>query len=94
MSVLKNFTNFSGNTCVGVSFNKVASLQACNFIEKSFQHGCFPVKFTKFLRKPFFIEHFRWTSQKQMRTRCHKEYTLYGHNLRNTIVVSFDIYMK
>ena len=29
-----------------------------------------------------------------MAIRCHKEYTLYGYNLRNTVVVSFDIYMK
>ena len=31
-------------------FDKVASLQACNFIKKRFQHRCFPVKFVKFLR--------------------------------------------
>ena len=24
----------------------------------------------------------------------HKEYTLYGHNLHNNVVVGFDIYMK
>ena len=34
-------------------FNKVAGLQACNFIKKRLQHGCFPVKFVKFLRTPF-----------------------------------------
>ena len=35
--VLKNFAIFTG-------------LQACNFIIKRLQHGCFPVKFAKFLR--------------------------------------------
>ena len=34
-------------------FNKVAGLQACNFIKKRLQHRCFPVKFVKFLRTPF-----------------------------------------
>ena len=33
------------NTCVGVS---------------RLQHKCFPVKFTEFLRTPFFTEHLRW----------------------------------
>ena len=33
-------------------FNKVASLQACNFIKKRFQQ-----KFAKFLRTPFLTEH-------------------------------------
>ena len=41
-------------------FNNVAGLQACNFIKKSLQHRCFPVKFAKFLRTPFFTEHLRW----------------------------------
>ena len=34
-------------------------LQACNFIRKKLKHKCFPVKFTKFLRTPFFTEHLR-----------------------------------
>ena len=33
--------------------NKVAGLMACNFVKKSLQHRCFPVKFVKFLRTPF-----------------------------------------
>ena len=32
--------------------NKVAGLQAYNFIKETLQHTCFPVKFAKFLRKP------------------------------------------
>ena len=31
--------------------------QACNLIKKGLQHRCFPMKFTKFLSKPFFTEH-------------------------------------
>ena len=31
--------------------------RACNFIEKRLQQRCFPVKFAKFLRTPFFTEH-------------------------------------
>ena len=28
--------------------------QACNFIKKRLQHRCFPMKFTKSLKTPFF----------------------------------------
>ena len=38
-------------------FNKVAGLKACSFIKTRLQHKCFPVKFAKFLRTPFFTEH-------------------------------------
>ena len=31
---LKNFAILQENACVGVSFNKVAGLQACNYIKK------------------------------------------------------------
>ena len=41
-------------------FNKNAGLKACNFIKKTLQHRCFPVKFAKFLKRPFFAEHIRW----------------------------------
>ena len=40
------------NICVG--------LNACNYIKKRFQHRCFPVKFPKLLRTPFFTEQLRW----------------------------------
>ena len=37
-------------------FNKISQaakvVQACNFIIKRLQHGCFPVKFSKFWRTP------------------------------------------
>ena len=35
-------------------FNKDAFMKVCNFIEKRFQHQCFPVNFAKFLGTPFF----------------------------------------
>ena len=33
-------------------FNKVAGLQACNFMKKRLQHSCFPVNTAKFLKTP------------------------------------------
>ena len=33
-------------------FNKVAGLQAYNFIKRRVRHSCFPVKFVKLLRTP------------------------------------------
>ena len=43
--------------------NKAAGL-AFNFIKKRLHHWCFPVKFAKFLRTPFFEEHIRWLLQR------------------------------
>ena len=43
IDVLKNFANFTEK-----------HLKACNFIKKRLQHRCFPVKFAKFLKAPFF----------------------------------------
>ena len=40
-------------------FNTVAGL-ACHFIKKRPQHRYFPMKFAKFLRTRFFVEHLRW----------------------------------
>ena len=40
------------NTCIGVSFYKVAGLQTCNFIKKRLQHRFFPVNNAKVLRTP------------------------------------------
>ena len=58
--VFKNFTDFTGKHMCQISFNKVSGLKACNFIEKRLQHRCFPMKFAKFLRTPFFTEYLRW----------------------------------
>ena len=43
--------NSQENTCIGVLFYEVASLEAANFF-KRLQHKCFPVKFAKLLRIP------------------------------------------
>ena len=47
-------------------FNKVAGLQACNFIKKKLQHRCFPVRFVKFLRRPILRKHL-WRTASQAR---------------------------
>ena len=36
--------------------NKNAGKKAYNFIKKRLHHRCFPVKFPKFLRTPFFYK--------------------------------------
>ena len=50
--VLKNFGNFTRKHLCWSLFNKVAVLQAFNFIKKRLQHRCFPMKFRKSLRTP------------------------------------------
>ena len=55
-SCSKTFHKFYRKTLVMESiFNKVAG-----FIKKRIRHRCSPVKFTKFLRTPFFTEDLRW----------------------------------
>ena len=49
-SVLRNFAKFTGNTCARVS------LRPATLFKKRLLHSCFPVKFAKFLRTPFFID--------------------------------------
>ena len=44
--LLRNFANFTGK------HNQVADLQSASFLQKRFQHKCFPVKFAKLLRTP------------------------------------------
>ena len=52
--VLKSFAKFIGQHLrQGLSFNKVAGLRPAALLKKRFWRRCFPVKFTKFLRKPF-----------------------------------------
>ena len=41
-------------------FNKAAGLKVCNSIKKRLQHRCFPMKFAKFLGKPFFTKEYQW----------------------------------
>ena len=44
---------------LGSLFNKVAELQACNFVKKWLQHRCFPVNTANLLRT-FYTEHLQW----------------------------------
>ena len=39
--------------------------EAWNFIKKTLQQRCFPMKFVKFLRTPTFTEHLRWLLMKK-----------------------------
>ena len=52
--VPKNVTIFTGK-----------QLKFCNFLKKRLHRKCFPLKFVKFLRTPFFTEHHRWLCQNQ-----------------------------
>ena len=53
------FADFPENTCVGVPF-RYSSRPEGYFIKNRLQHKCFSVKFAKYLRTTFFIEHLRW----------------------------------
>ena len=55
-SFLENLGNFTGKHLCWSLF----SILACNFIKQRLQHRCFPVKFPKRLKTPFFTEHFQW----------------------------------
>ena len=62
-------------TCIGVSFNKVAGLQSCNFIKKRHQDRCFPVKDCQNFKNTYFEEHLRTTaSEKKSMTELMKSY--------------------
>ena len=56
IDVLEKFAIFTGKHlcfCVGVSFDKITGLMACNIIKKILQHSCFPVNIEKFFRNSF-----------------------------------------
>ena len=65
--VLKYFAKFTGKHLsqslycnkVSVVIKSLAGFQACNFIEKSLQHRCFPVNIAKFSKTSFFYRT-RW----------------------------------
>ena len=63
--IFLNISQYSQkNTCVGVFFNKVTGLKACNFIfENRLQHRCFPVNIANFL-KTFFEEPLQTTTSR------------------------------
>ena len=49
------------NTCAGVPFfSFLIKWQALALLKKRLQCWRFPVKFAKFLKNTFFIEHLRW----------------------------------
>ena len=53
-SVPRSFVKFTGkHLCQSLSFNKVAGLSPATLLKKRLWHGCFPVKFAKFLRTAF-----------------------------------------
>ena len=58
LGVLKNFVDSIGKHLCWSLFS--IKLQTCNSIEKRLQNRCFPVKFAKFLRTPFFTKEFQW----------------------------------
>ena len=58
-SVLKNFTKSTGkHLCKSLFYNKVAALRPATLFKKRLWQRFFPVNFVKFLRAPFFTEHF------------------------------------
>ena len=58
---LKISQNFQENICARVSFLiKLRGLRAATLLKKKLWHKCFPMNFAKYLRTPFFTEHFRW----------------------------------
>ena len=59
--VLRNFTKFTGKRlCQNLFFSKATGLKPATLLKKRPWHWCFPVNFTKFLRKPFYLEHLWW----------------------------------
>ena len=59
--VLKNIAKFTGkHLWLSLFFNKVSSLRSVTLLKKKLQHMLFPVRFAKFLRTLFFIEHLWW----------------------------------
>ena len=55
-------------------FNKIASLQGCNFIKKKIQHRCFRVKFEKFLRT-LILKNIYKRCPNTAETTLHKKFT-------------------
>ena len=61
-SILRNFAKFTGkHLCQSLFFNK-----------KRLWHWCFPAKFVKFLRTPFFTEHLWWLPLQSVLNGQHK----------------------
>ena len=67
---LRNFPKFTGKHLHQGLFLIKLQAEACNFIKKRDSGtGVFPVNFAKFLRIPFFKEHFSWLLLNSFGTR-------------------------
>ena len=59
--VLRDLTKFTGkHLCQSLFFIKAVGLTPGTLLKKRRWHSCFPVKFVKFLRTPFYTEHLWW----------------------------------
>ena len=60
-SVLRNFAKFTGkHLCLNLFLNKVVGLKPATLLKKRLWRKCFPVNFTKFLRKLLSTEQLWW----------------------------------
>ena len=59
-SVLRNFTKFTENTAVKVSFSVKLQAEACIFIKKEPPAQAFCCEFCVTYKNTFFIERLRW----------------------------------
>ena len=67
IGILKNFANFIGkHLCWSFFLMKLQALRPATLLKTRLQHRCFPMKFAKFLRTPFFTEHLWWLLLKIM----------------------------
>ena len=59
IDVLKNFANFTGkHLCWSLFLIQLQAWRVATLFKKRLQHSCFPVKFAKFFRTPFFNKPF------------------------------------
>ena len=64
IGVLKNFAMFTGKyLCLSLFFINIQAWKPATLLKKRLRHRCFPVKFARFLRTPFFTEHLQWLLQ-------------------------------
>ena len=60
IGILKNFANVTGKELRWSLFSINLQAEGLQLHKKRLQHRCFPVKFAKFLRATFHIEHLQW----------------------------------
>ena len=49
--------------CLSLFFINIQAWKPATLLKKRLRHRCFPVKFARFLRTPFFTEHLQWLLQ-------------------------------